>query len=110
MVEPLCPLVSWLPRGAPDNLPTTVLPAGSAWVGALRCPTTSATPVVRGSSLGRTRSGRSILQHDVYEGDPPIIPEMIPPRAPAPGETWVSTIHLFRRVECGWDLLLWDAN
>ncbi len=51
-----------------------------------------------------------VLQHDVYGGDPPIIPEMIPLYAPPPGEAWDSTIHHFRCVECGWDLLLWDAN
>lgn len=51
-----------------------------------------------------------LLRHDVHGGDPPIMPDMIPPHAPVPGQTWDSTIHHFRCSECGWDLLLWDAS
>jgi uncharacterized protein CbrC (UPF0167 family) len=51
-----------------------------------------------------------LVRHDVHGGDPPIILEMVPPHAPAPGETWDSLIHHFRCAKCGWDLVLWDAN
>jgi uncharacterized protein CbrC (UPF0167 family) len=51
-----------------------------------------------------------LLAHDVFGEDPPITLEMVPPRAPAEGEAWDSTIHHFQCVACGWDLLLWDAN
>jgi uncharacterized protein CbrC (UPF0167 family) len=51
-----------------------------------------------------------LLQHDVYGGDPPITVDMIPPHTPASGEAWDMTVHHFRCVACGWDLLLWDAS
>jgi hypothetical protein len=51
-----------------------------------------------------------LQEHDVFGGDPPITLDMVPPRAPREGETWDSTIHHFRCTNCGWDLLLWDAN
>jgi uncharacterized protein CbrC (UPF0167 family) len=50
-----------------------------------------------------------LREHDV-DGEPPIMLDMVPPRAPREGETWDSTIHHFRCTSCGWDLLLWDAN
>jgi uncharacterized protein CbrC (UPF0167 family) len=59
-------------------------------------------------SGGRTEA--FLLVHDVFEGDPPIMLEMVPPHAPTAGEAWDSTIHHFQCVACGWDLLLWDAN
>ena len=51
-----------------------------------------------------------LLEHDAHQDLPPITLEMVPPCAPAAGETWESTIHHFRCVACGWGLLLWDAS
>jgi uncharacterized protein CbrC (UPF0167 family) len=51
-----------------------------------------------------------LLSHDVYGGDPPITLDMIPPHAPAPGESWDMTLHHFQCTECGWDLVLFDAS
>ena len=51
-----------------------------------------------------------LCEHDAFDGDPPITLDMVPPHAPRPGEAWDSTIHHFRCVSCGWDLLLWDAS
>ena len=51
-----------------------------------------------------------LIEHDVFEGDPPITLDMVPPHAPGEGQAWDSTIHYFRCTSCGRDLLLWDAN
>ena len=51
-----------------------------------------------------------LREHDVDRDGDPITLDMVPPRAPAEGEAWDSTIHHFRCTSCGWDLLLWDAN
>jgi hypothetical protein len=48
--------------------------------------------------------------HDAGPVDAPITVDMVPPHAPAAGEVWDSTIHHFRCSNCGWDLLVWDAN
>lgn len=53
---------------------------------------------------------RFLREHDVFDGDPPITLDMVPPHAPGPDEEWDSTIHHFRCTSCGWDLLLWDAS
>jgi uncharacterized protein CbrC (UPF0167 family) len=51
-----------------------------------------------------------LLAHEVFGGELPITLDMVPPHAPAEGEAWESTIHHFRCVVCGWDMLLWDAS
>jgi uncharacterized protein CbrC (UPF0167 family) len=51
-----------------------------------------------------------IRDHDVHGGDPPITLDMVPPYAPTETEDWDSTVHHFRCTNCGWDLMLWDAN
>jgi hypothetical protein len=51
-----------------------------------------------------------LREYDVFGGDPPITPEMVPPHATPEGEAWDSTIHQFRWTSCGWDLLLRDAK
>ena len=48
--------------------------------------------------------------HDAEPTGVPISLDVVPPHAPREGETWDSTIHHFRCVHCGWDLLIWDAN
>jgi uncharacterized protein CbrC (UPF0167 family) len=51
-----------------------------------------------------------LREHDAAPTGEPITLDMVPPHAPKKGEAWDSTIHQFRCVACGWDLLLWDAN
>ena len=50
-----------------------------------------------------------LRDHDAHPDIGGITLDMVPPHAPREGEAWDSTIHHFRCVNCGWDLLLWDA-